>query len=114
MDRVQKQVKRDEVLDLLAELSVKDKSKRKHILENRIYYFGNYDEALDAEFPDLKLKGANPMQRSLLDAWDDPRFKIFTFTGGNRCLGGEQAIYDPVKRVSMPVCEIDGNFHVYA
>ena len=84
MDRVQKQVKRDEVLDLLAELSVKDKSKRKHILENRIYYFGNYDEALDAEFPDLKLKGPNTLQAKIIEAWDNPDYKIFTLVGANR------------------------------
>jgi len=32
--------------------------------------------------------------------------------GGNRCLGGEQEIYDPVFGVSRKVSEIDGDFHV--
>ncbi len=32
--------------------------------------------------------------------------------GGNRCLGGEQQIYDPVSGVSRRVDEIDAPFHV--
>ena len=26
----------------------------------------------------------NPLQTKLLKAWDDPTYKVFTFTGGNR------------------------------
>lgn len=29
-------------------------------------------------------KGANPAQKKLLEAWDNPEYKTFTFTGGNR------------------------------
>lgn len=32
--------------------------------------------------------------------------------GGNRCLGGEQEIYDPVAKTSTKVSEITGDFHV--
>ena len=34
--------------------------------------------------------------------------------GGNRCLGGEQEIYDPVSKTSTKVSEIKGLFHVHA
>ena len=34
--------------------------------------------------------------------------------GGNRCLAGEQEIYDPVAQKSRRVDEIDGDFHVLA
>ena len=34
--------------------------------------------------------------------------------GGNRCLGGETLIYDPVLGIERRVDEIDGPFHVYA
>ena len=28
--------------------------------------------------------GPNPRQKEILEAWDNPQFKVFTFTGGNR------------------------------
>jgi len=34
--------------------------------------------------------------------------------GGNQCLGGEQLVYDPVKKVDRRVSEIKEPFHVYA
>jgi hypothetical protein len=34
--------------------------------------------------------------------------------GGNRCLAGEQEIYDPVQQKSLRVDEIEGDFHVLA
>ena len=34
--------------------------------------------------------------------------------GGNRCLAGEQEIYDPVQQKSLRVDEIEGDFHVWA
>ena len=34
--------------------------------------------------------------------------------GGNRCLAGEQEVYDPVAQKSRRVSEIDGDFHVEA
>jgi hypothetical protein len=34
--------------------------------------------------------------------------------GGNRCLGGEQEIYNPVSKTSTKVSEIKGSFHVHA
>jgi len=36
------------------------------------------------------------------------------FFGGNQCLGGEQPIYDPVEKTSIPVSERTRPFHVYA
>jgi len=35
-------------------------------------------------------------------------------SGGNRCLGGEQEIYDPVSKTSTKVSEIKGSFYVHA
>jgi hypothetical protein len=35
-------------------------------------------------------------------------------SGGNRCLGAEQEIYDPVANTTRRVDEIDTDFHVYA
>ena len=34
--------------------------------------------------------------------------------GGNRCLGGETEIYDPVVGISRRVDQIDGDFHVHS
>lgn len=35
-------------------------------------------------------------------------------SGGNRCLAGDQEIYDPVTKKSRQVQDIDGDFHVWA
>lgn len=59
----------------------------------------------------------NPPQRLLLDAWDNPCYKVFVMCGGNRlgkCLGAETLIYDPIKNESIPVGDIKDSFHVYA
>ncbi len=79
-----KKVLDEEDIRLLAELEVQKDIKRKHIIENRLNYFGNYDPELDKDYPDLKLKGPNPVQQKLLDAWMVELYKIFTFTGSNR------------------------------
>ena len=34
--------------------------------------------------------------------------------GGNRCLGGETEIYDPILNISKPISQINKDFHVYA
>jgi hypothetical protein len=74
----------EEEIRLLAELEVQKDIKRKHIVDNRLMYFGNYDPELDKDYPDLKLRGPNPLQQEILDAWMDENYKVFTFTGGNR------------------------------
>lgn len=53
-----------------ANLEVLDKAKR--------YREQNLLEFFDRE------PGPNPKQKLLLDAWNNPKFKVFTFTGGNR------------------------------
>ena len=39
---------------------------------------------------------------------------ILVIMGGNRCLGGETQIYDPVLKRSLPVSEIQSDFHVHS
>ena len=38
---------------------------------------------------------ANPLQLELLEAWENPIYKVFTFTGANR-IGKDQWVDDPV------------------
>jgi len=57
---------------------------------------------------------ANPLQAELLEAWENQKYKVFVYSGANRCLGAEQLIYDPVKNKSAPVSELPSHFHVYA
>jgi len=40
--------------------------------------------------------------------------KIVDVMGGNRCLGGEQEIFDPIENKFKRVDRIDGDFHVWA
>ena len=49
--------------------------------------------------------------RNLL--WEDHIDEVWVL-GGNRCLAGEQEIYDPVQQKSLRVDEIEGDFHVWA
>lgn len=53
------------------------KQRDQYINDNRIEFFGIVDEAAG-------LKGPNPAQKQLLEAWEDPNYKVFTFTGANR------------------------------
>ena len=58
-----------EMLELeIKELEVLEKL-NKHRTDNPIYFFNH----------------PNPPQKKLLEAWLDPRYKVFTFTGSNRC-----------------------------
>lgn len=47
--------------------------------DNRIFGFNKPRSPL---FPELR--EPNPPQKALLDAWMNPQYKVFTFTGGNR------------------------------
>jgi hypothetical protein len=47
--------------------------------ENRIFGFMRKP---DAVYPEFRMP--NPLQERLLEAWRDPRFKVFTYSGGNR------------------------------
>lgn len=47
--------------------------------DNRIFGF---NRPRSPEFPEFR--EPNPLQRKLLDAWKDPRYKVFTFSGANR------------------------------
>lgn len=47
--------------------------------QNRIYGF---NRGKREGYPELR--EANPLQQRLLEAWDNPKFKVFTYTGGNR------------------------------
>ncbi len=52
--------------------------------------------------------------RPAADAFHRSLAKNRWLFGGNRCLGGEQEIYDPVACVSRRVQDIKGDFHVWA
>jgi len=47
--------------------------------DNRIFGF---NRPRSPEFPELR--EPNPPQKALLEAWMNPKYKVFTFTGGNR------------------------------
>jgi len=66
---------RRDILDILIDakstLHKRDEDyiwQKQHKLENKLNYFVR----------------PNPLQRDLLNAWVEPKYKIFTFTGGNR------------------------------
>lgn len=56
----------------------------------------------------------NPAQAKLIKAWTQRHHDTYTFTGGNRCLGAEVEIYDPIKKTKIPISQIRGDFHVLA
>jgi hypothetical protein len=47
--------------------------------ENRIYAFNRQRNPL---YPEIR--EANPLQKRLLEAWKNPAYKVFTYSGGNR------------------------------
>lgn len=53
------------------------KEKNGYLLYNRIEFFG----LVNAE---KGFKGPNPLQKQLLEAWNNPYYKVFTYTGANR------------------------------
>ena len=51
----------------------------------KMQQMADYRAANLLEFFDAKPNpGPNPLQMELLDAWMDPSYKVFTYTGGNR------------------------------
>jgi len=85
-------------LEIKQKLLYKKRLERDYRQNNLIEFFNRPKE--EGGMP------ANPLQAELLEAWDNPRYKVFTYTGANRCLGAEQLIYDPVKKRSVPVSEL--------
>ena len=71
MNEAQKKQKRKEIKAELLQI----KLEKKEFKDNNLIYFFNA--------PDSGLR-ANPPQSELLEAWDNPRYKVFTYTGGNR------------------------------
>jgi hypothetical protein len=68
----------------------------------------------------IKLSNENPLYHGFtLEGWvyaDEmlQHYDTLMCFGGNRCLAGEQLIYDPVKQKSLRVDEIEGDFYVWA
>lgn len=66
--------------------------KKNYIKGNRIEFFNKPKEDDPANLP------ANPAQLELLEAWKDPLYKVFTYTGGNRI--GKTAIGSGILSIS--------------
>jgi len=60
---------------------------RTHMAENRIIFF-NCGKARNDDFPDVR--EPNPLQKQLLDAWENDKLKTFLYSSGNR--GGKTTI----------------------
>lgn len=52
-----------------------------YLAKNRIFGFNTGKERNKA-MPDIR--DPNPLQAQLLEAWENPAYKVFTYTGGNR------------------------------
>ena len=50
-----------------------------YLVRNRIAAFNRPKDPLYPEIRD-----ANPLQKKLIEAWKNPVYKVFTYTGGNR------------------------------
>jgi len=59
-----------------------DKLKREY--HEELVRFNNYKHDNLIEFFNTKAMPANPLQKELLEAWMEPRNKVFTYTGANR------------------------------
>jgi len=66
-------------------LEKKGLARRQHH-ENRLYYFGINDPERfkDHEECCRLFKGPNPIQQKILDAWDNPEYRVFSMTGANQ------------------------------
>jgi len=90
------------------------RAKGRYQSDNLIEFFNNsLEPLLDGTF--LK---ANPKQQILLDAWKNPLYKVFTFTGANRigkCLTYNTLIETPDGDVSIgELYDIGKPFNVYS
>ena len=65
--------KAKELLDQLSRLKAQNK---KYYDQNKLYFF-------KPDAPKGKLR-QNPLQRELIEAWDNPYYRVFAYTGGNR------------------------------
>jgi hypothetical protein len=65
--------KKEYIRKLKAKLLHKKKLAKKYREDNRIFFFDTPPNP-----------GPNPKQREILEAYVDPRYKVFTLTGGNR------------------------------
>ena len=67
----------------LAEKAAEDKRVALNALfaKNRIFAF-NCGKPRDPMYPEVR--EANPLQKQLLEAWENHNYKVFTYTGGNR------------------------------
>jgi hypothetical protein len=95
-----------------------DELERREVLnnflkDNRIYGFGR---GRNPEYPELR--DPNPLQKRLLDAWDDPKYKVFTYCGANRigkCLTYQTLIDTPDGGIPIGMLfENRKQFDVYA
>lgn len=78
--------KRKQEAELAAAKAAADKKQRQEqinaiMAKNRIVYF-NCGKPRNPDFPEIR--EANPLQKKLLEAWENPEYKVFTYTGGNR------------------------------
>ena len=69
-------------------------------------------ESLNNKKKQGKLYGYSPQEHQVAIHAD--KHKIVDIRGGNRCLGGEQLIYDPVLKAHRRVDLIEEDFHVMA
>lgn len=68
----QEEAKAKQILEKIASIN-------NFLKDNRIYGF---NRKRDATYPEVR--EPNPLQERLLNAWDNPRYKVFTYTGANR------------------------------
>lgn len=81
---------KEKILSRLKELMLKNakivEARHKYEHDNRIEFFGISDPKRAAEHDACcrLFRGANPKQREILEAWDNPKYKVFTYSGSNR------------------------------
>lgn len=92
-----------------------DDATRAHMAKNRILWF-NKGLPRRADFPEIR--DPNPLQKKLIDAWENPAYKVFTYSGGNRlgkCLTYDTLVDTPKGEVSVgSLFETGKPFEVYA
>ncbi|KKN49411.1 hypothetical protein LCGC14_0643010 [marine sediment metagenome] len=97
-----------------AQIEAEEKRVKLKLIEN-LEWENDYQKKNPIYFFDAEGRpGPNPRQKDIIEAWLDPFYKTFTFTGGERCLGSETKIYDPVKKENIEISEIQNDFNVLA
>jgi len=92
----------DRIEDLVANLSAAEAKNILKLVEEL--------DRRDREGGAISTFVANPKQKEIFNT----KKKVRTVMGGNRCLGGEQQIYDPVACIWRRVDQIVEPFHVWA